>query len=347
MFLPPLRPPQQKIYDELLSRSSTHLLWIAPTGSGKGYLLEWIASVHKENLKILLICPLIALGRQFYQRVSKIHSKVCFGMDGQSADLASDCWFWILSPELLQSDKFLEKAKSWKPDLIVIDECHCIVEWGNDFRPSYGKLPEILSKNFSSKTLWMTATFPRRDLRRIEDYFPSLKVVGSFRIPEKLKIYTRYAFWSERLLFLDQFLRKKSNGGILFTPTRSMTEKIYSYVLDKNHNGYYYHAGLSKEERVQQERRILRDPKPVVVSTSAFGMGMDYPHLQWVVLLSTPSSLLGMMQSWGRVARNEMGGEAYCLWNESDFREVSPAVIDFLNSESRSAQEAILRNELL
>jgi len=296
--------PFQSTAIRFLQKSNIHLALTAPTGSGKGVVLEVLAENPEE--RILLLTPLIALARQ---------QRIRFELAGIPAHRVR-----ILSPEsaLLQERRIQE----WDPTLVAVDEAHCIYEWGERFRPAYGQLFGLLQRLRVSRSLWMSATFPRtlfQDLLNNVD--GSWTRLGTFSFPKNLDSNFLQTRPTDRVEIIRESVLHESDPGILFVGTRKEVRRYFS-VLGPMRPMLPYHAGLSDEERRAVENRLLLDKcaRYSIVATNAFGMGMDFPSLRWVKLAQAPYSLLALTQAFGRVARAGKSGVASVYWTEEDFR---------------------------
>lgn len=324
-----------------LATRKIHLALTAPTGSGKGVVLEALAQDPDE--RILLLTPLIALGRQQFRRFSYrgIPCRSTIGGERKSEDRFR---VWISSPESAFTEKTWQEIKNWKPTLIAIDEAHCLKEWGENFRPAYRKITEFVKALKISRTLWMSATFPRETLLELENTLSgNWKTQGNFRMPENLGLTEEMVSFSDRIERVRKSVLNKKTAGLIFASTRKNTEKYADLFRREGKPMFTYHAGLSDEERQIVEKSLqieseLRISATSVVATNAFGMGMDYPHLDWVILSQAPLSLLSLMQALGRVARGKREGHAEIYWAEEDFR-IAGYLIGNQKPESKQAQD--------
>lgn len=302
-----------------------HVLCIAPTGAGKSLIYERAAL--KPGRRTLLITPLIALGRQQHARlsdVSGLHARLGAGCPSEGPPPGREPGIWIVSPERLLSASGQAHLKRWQPDFLVVDECHCLWEWGERFRPAFQRIPALLSELRIDSSLWLTATLPpaaRAELtQQIRSRGP-LTELGAFDLPPGLELKVVRMPWVERTEALLGWLLQQREPGILFVPTRESSERLTRLIQAMGLTPIAYHAGLSTEERRALEARIARELPDVVVATSAFGMGMDYPRLQWAAFWQAPASLLELAQAIGRAGRNpSRAARALLLWDEDDFR---------------------------
>jgi ATP-dependent DNA helicase RecQ len=215
--------------------------------------------------------------------------------------------------------------REWNPDLLIVDEAHCVWEWGESFRPAFERLPELLQQEKIPKSFWCTATLPRpahQDLkRRIGSGLHSL---GRFELPKNLKIGSIHSPLFERIDLLQALLlRHQPDSGMIFVNTRGSADRVQRYLHFFGIRSVFYHAGLSTEERLALEailsKKKTSDPPLWVVATSAFGMGMDYSWFTVCILFEPSFSLLSLAQALGRVGRGGVESSAYLLWHEDDF----------------------------
>lgn len=336
-----LRPFQLQALASLRNRE-IDLLCLAPTGAGKGIILESIA--RSENERILLLSPLIALGRQQAERFRNhgIEALCSMGESKSGGDSIEDIpqvktRVWILSPEAAQNPRRNEAIRRWNPTLVAIDECHCVYEWGEDFRPAYGSLPAWIGNQNYSRTLWMSATLPRTARETIEiGLGRPITLQGGFALPEALDFRVERTPWPKRADRLLRHLSRSPHAGIIFSGTRASTERLARLTQAYSRPALRYHAGLSSEERRAIESQIPECENAVIIATSAFGMGMDYRSLQWVLLWQPTSTLLSLAQALGRVGRGGNHGVATLYWDDEDFR-----ILGYLAGRSESRREKL------
>src|SRR5262249_24821920 len=152
-----LRPFQQAALEALVHPG--HVLCVAPTGSGKSLIYERAA--QKPGRRTLLITPLVALARQQHERLSaRATATLGAGSGSQGPPPGAESGIWLASPESLQSPRSLPALRRWRPDFLVVDECHCLWEWGESFRPAFRAIPGLLRELAIDSSLWLTATLP-------------------------------------------------------------------------------------------------------------------------------------------------------------------------------------------
>ncbi len=346
---PPLFPFQAEAIRRLRKRTG-HLALSAPTGSGKGRILEEIAANPEE--RILLLTPLIALGRQQSRRFRELGIPVRENLGKARHPVKNPGCLprvWITSPEATLYASLREKIKEWKPTLLAVDEAHCFEEWGEAFRPAYRSIPELVRTLGVKRTLWMSATLPKSTIEILESSLPGdWALHGSFSLPPGLEVTEFPVRYGERVEHVRRSIHEKVSPGLVFAGTRKNAENYGILLRSDGKSILTYHAGLSDEERRNIENRLELDSptRSSIVATNAFGMGMDYGYLEWVILAHTPFSLLGLMQSLGRVARGKRTGSAEIYWAEDDFR-IAGYLLRNAKPDSRQANDLrLLRNYL-
>jgi superfamily II DNA helicase RecQ len=220
--------------------------------------------------------------------------------------------------------------RQWKPNFLVVDECHCLWEWGEGFRPAFRRIPDLIHSLNIPSTLWLTATLPveaREELRR---QLPApLHELGGFDLPPLLRLSLARVRWADRAEALAGWVRNQRGAGIVFAPTRESAERLARLLRAARVSTITYHAGMSSEERRAAEGLVKSQAAQAIIATSAFGMGMNYPHLEWVALWQAPVSLLAFAQAIGRVGRGAAcGAQALALWDADDFRLLEWSIRD-------------------
>lgn len=318
-----LRPFQKAALKALFTTTTkeNHVLCISPTGSGKSLIYE--KAVEIESLRTLLITPLIALGRQQSKKLSQKNLNVWLGTGGMNEFPSSqEPGIWIVSPETLLYPSKKAILKKWKPNFLVVDECHCLWEWGDQFRPAFSFIPNLVKEFSITKSLWLTATLPIDAQTQLNSLLPnSLTVIGKFDLPHRLHLWVKKTAWIDRLEILAHWAQIHKVPGIIFVSTREDTYRLNRIMSSLNKKTIIYHGGLSVEERRNIEQQVTKQIHDIIICTSAFGMGMDYHHLSHVVLWQSPPSILSLVQAIGRVGRNlEKEGHALLLWDWADFK---------------------------
>jgi ATP-dependent DNA helicase RecQ len=320
-----LRDFQQRAIEALFNHR--HLILVSPTGSGKSMVFQKFIELNQSNARVLFISPLNALARQQAKRFEAHGIKVWTSVGQSQSEIPDGPGVWVLNPE-----KFAKQAwkhlHQFRPDFLVVDEAHCIWEWGESFRPEFKTILELIEKFKIKRSLWCTATLPPQAKTEIAKHLPSSHVLlGEFKLPEALKIHRIRTPIHHRFRMLQQLVESHAQqSGIIFVSTRSSAEKLAQHLGFWKKQALVYHAGMSQEERQALETRLetFRDSQEavVVIATSAFGMGMDYPFLKFCILFDPAFNLLSLSQSLGRVGRSSSEASAYVLWHEDDFKKL-------------------------
>ena len=331
-----LRPFQAKAI-RALKELYAHVICVSKTGSGKSLIYENHFNENPSN-NHLLITPLVALGRQQKSTLSKLSTHYIVN-DLSELQLTNELKkiIFVVSPEKLKNPYFIKKLLTLNIHTIVIDECHCLWEWGETFRPAYLEVFKLFEKIKFKNSLWLTATLPPHYRKQLKSSISGKIVeIGRFEFPSNIDLSFKHSTHLNRMNELIHFIHKQKNkSGIVFVQTRAMAEKIYN--LFYNYSSVFYHAGISKEEKKNIENLISNNQIQVVVATSAFGMGMNFTQFNWVVLWQVPLSLLDLVQKVGRIGRNNTAGNALILWHEDDFK-----LIKWLTKKLSQTQKAEL-----
>lgn len=312
--------PFQKEAIQALSDSArpAHVICVAPTGSGKSLIYEEISRL--SGTRTVLITPLVALARQQEAKLLSVGVEVFFGAGPQAPLRKKKSGVWIISPESLKFAFRHRELKTFQPNFLTVDECHCLWDWGDGFRPAFQLVPDLLRSYPIQRSLWLTATLPSEARDRLRRDLPDPVIeIGQFSLPSTLFLDVRNVSWIDRTEAMIRFVQKQRECGIIFVNTRDSTARLARIFEAVGITHLIYHAGISAEERRASESLIALGKVKVVIATSAFGMGMDHPHLSWVVLWQAPPSLLSLTQTIGRVGRGKKG-HALLFWDRDDFR---------------------------
>ncbi|MBO5919869.1 MAG: RecQ family ATP-dependent DNA helicase [Bacteroidales bacterium] len=317
------RPMQEDIINSALQKKDT--LALMPTGGGKSICFQ-VPAMATDGI-CLVVSPLIALIKDQVQNLNNKGIKalaVYSGMSYHQIDIAldnaiyGDFKFLYVSPERLHTPLFKERVRRMQINYLVVDEAHCISQWGYDFRPAYLEIKEIKNIIGDVPVIALTATATKsvaEDIMRILG-FEEKNVISSGFERKNLSYVVRNVD--------DKFgnMLKVCNGvpgtGIIYVRERKRCEEISSFLRQNGITADFYHAGLSKELRNAKQDAWKNDQIRVIVATNAFGMGIDKPDVRFVVHYDLPDSLEAYFQEAGRAGRDGKRSYATLLWNSTD-----------------------------
>lgn len=317
------RPLQEDIIRSVMEGKDT--LALMPTGGGKSITFQ-IPSMAKEGICIV-ITPLIALMKDQVENLHKRDIKaiaIYSGMTKNEIDIAlenciyGNVKFLYISPERIATEIFRVRVKHMKVNLIAIDEAHCISEWGYDFRPSYLKISELRELVSDVPFLALTATAIPKVVDDIQDklHFKEKNVYRkSF---ERKNLIYLVREMDDKLNYLVETINKVKGSGIIYVRNRKKTRETALFLSKNNISADYYHAGLNHEARNTKQNEWKVGKIRVMVSTNAFGMGIDKSDVRFVIHLDLPDSIESYFQEAGRGGRDEKKAVAVLLYNNSD-----------------------------
>ena len=331
------RPMQEEIITSALAGDD--VLAILPTGGGKSVCFQ-VPALMKDGIA-LVVTPLVALMKDQVQNLEQRGIKalaVYAGMGRREIDLAlnnaayGDFKFLYISPERLSTQLFRSYLDVLKISYIVVDEAHCISQWGYDFRPDYLHIADI-RKIVQAPVIALTATATPQVVQDIvEKLIPEGTQSQRERSRLRFKI-LRSGFERPNLTYVvrkceDKFgklldvCRSVPGSGIVYMRSRGKCEEISSLLLSQGVSASFYHAGLSPATRAERQEAWKKGEIRVMVCTNAFGMGIDKPDVRFVVHLGLADSLESYFQEAGRAGRDGQRSWAVLVWNSSDIRRI-------------------------
>ncbi len=317
------RPLQEEIIRSVLAGKDT--LALLSTGGGKSLCFQ-VPGLCLPGLT-LVITPLIALMKDQVERLKKHNipaEAVYSGMSPREAELAlnhvihGQAKFIYISPERLASDFFREILSNVKLSLIVVDEAHCISQWGYDFRPPYLKIAEIRPYFPSVPVIALTATATPLVVKDIQEKlnFSAINMfTGDFERRNLVYVVNKE---ENKLAMLLRILKGVPGTSIVYVRNRKKTRETSEFLLRNNISADFYHAGLLAKEREKKQNEWLQGYTRVIVCTNAFGMGIDKPDVRSVIHLDLPDSAEAYFQEAGRAGRDGKKSYPVLIYNESD-----------------------------
>ncbi|WP_126579312.1 RecQ family ATP-dependent DNA helicase [Tengunoibacter tsumagoiensis] len=324
-----LRPGQEAAIKAILAGHDT--LVILPTGLGKSMIYQFTTLLLSGAA--IIISPLIALQRDQVEAIGEMEVGEAAFINSTMREAErravfqklkeGKLKFLFLAPEQFNCDDILEHLKEQPPALFVVDEAHCVSEWGHDFRPEYLRLNSVIEALGHPTVVALTATAGPRVREEIIESLsmrePEVIVRGFDRPNIWLGVEKFYKEADKRNALLERVL-EADKPGIVYTATRKHAEEIAQALTDKGISAAYYHAGMRAIEREQVQEQFMDDEVEVIVATVAFGMGIDKPNVRFVYHYDISDSLDSYYQEIGRAGRDGQEAEAILFYREEDLR---------------------------
>ena len=320
------RPKQEEIVEAALE--GRDVLAILPTGGGKSVCFQ-VPGMMREGIAIV-VTPLIALMKDQVQNLTDRGIRaLCInaGMGRREVDnalnnaLYGDFKFLYVSPERLGTRLFQSYVQEMKVSYIVVDEAHCISQWGYDFRPDYlqiGKLRELVDAPVIALTATATPQVAEDIMERL-GFRDKCLIKSGFERPNLSYIVRRT---EDKLGQLLNICNSVSGTGIVYVRSRKKTEELSAFLSANGVSASFYHAGLGQQSRTDRQEQWKSDKIRVMVCTNAFGMGIDKPDVRFVIHFDVPDSPEAYFQEAGRGGRDGKRSFAVMLWNSSDVKRL-------------------------
>ena len=327
------RPLQEDIIHSVIEGKDT--LGLMPTGGGKSITFQ-VPALAMEGICIV-VTPLIALMKDQVDNLRRIGIKATAVYSGMSRReiiiqlencIFGGYKFLYVSPERLYSELFKVKLEAMNVCLLVIDESHCISQWGYDFRPSYLGIFSIRELLVNVPVLALTATATPDVVDDIQEklFFKKKNVFKKSFARENLSYIVRQT--DDKFASLVDLLNKVGGCSIVYVRSRKRTKEIASILQQSGISADFFHAGLNNEEKSLRQARWKNNECRVIVSTNAFGMGIDKPDVRLVVHIDMPGSLEEYYQEAGRAGRDEQKAYAVTLFSGSDNAKLKKRLSD-------------------
>ncbi|QEJ95573.1 DNA helicase RecQ [Treponema phagedenis] len=317
------RSRQEDIINAILAGNDT--LAVMPTGAGKSLCYQ-IPAIMMSGVT-LVVSPLISLMKDqvdaltengvsaAYINSSLEYTEYCAILSGVRAGTFKLIY---IAPERIENSFFLQLISEISVSMLVVDEAHCISQWGHDFRPSYRNIAamvQTLKKRPIVSAFTATATKPvQEDIIKQLNLQNPFTVVTSFN---RKNIFFSVVHNADKHEYLISNLNKNTSA-IIYCATRKICEEVYSFLKKNNYPVSIYHAGLSEKERAQNQELFMYDKKPIMVATLAFGMGIDKSNVREVIHYNLPRSIENYYQEAGRCGRDGESAKATLLFSAQD-----------------------------
>ena len=319
------REGQETLIDGILSGRDA--LGIMPTGAGKSICYQ-IPALMLDGIT-LVVSPLISLMKDQVEALNQagihaafLNSSLTPAQYRKALSLAGQGRYPIIyvAPERLLNDEFLSFARSVRIAMVAVDEAHCVSQWGQDFRPSYLRIPEFIGRLPSRPVVsafTATATAQVRDdiidLLKLQD--PLVLATGF----DRKNLYFGVETPKDRYAAVKAYLKKHpGESGIIYCLTRKAVEDVCGRLIRDGFAATRYHAGLDDEERRKNQDDFICDRSPVMVATNAFGMGIDKSNVRFVLHYGMPKNIESYYQEAGRAGRDGEAAECILYYSGQD-----------------------------
>ena len=320
------RPKQEDIV--LAALDGRDVLAILPTGGGKSVCFQ-VPALMRDGIAVV-VTPLIALMKDQVQNLNDRGIKalcVNAGMGRREVELTlnnavyGDFKFLYVSPERLGTRLFRNYLQEMNVSFIVVDEAHCISQWGYDFRPDYlqiGALRDMVDAPVIALTATATPQVAEDIMERLR-FEDKCLIKSGFERPNLSYIVRRTEDKPGQLLSICSNV---AGTGIVYVRSRKRTEELAAFLNSNGIAASFYHAGLGADSRTDRQEQWKKDKIRVMVCTNAFGMGIDKPDVRFVVHFDVPDSPEAYFQEAGRGGRDGKRSFAVLLWNATDIKRM-------------------------
>ena len=349
---PNFRPGQQDALEHVLAGRDT--LVVMPTGHGKSLIYQ-LAALQLPGTTIV-VSPLISLMKDQVDSLERrnipaafINSTLNPSQQRQylNAIAAGGYKIVFVAPERLRSRPFLNVMARLSVSLLVVDEAHCLSQWGHDFRPDYLRIAAARRRFNAPVTLALTATATRRvqdDIVRLLELKDMRRIITGFNRPNLALEVFYTPDLSNKLKLLTEFLKSAEGAGIIYAGTRRDTEEVAAFIDETLEiTVRYYHAGLETETRNEIQDAFISGDLPLIVATNAFGMGIDRSDVRFVLHYSIPGSMEAYYQEAGRAGRDGLPARAVLFYSPRD----SALHEYFIENDSPDANELSATHQAL
>lgn len=344
------RQGQERLVDSTLS--GRDVLGIMPTGAGKSICFQ-VPALLFSGITIV-ISPLISLMKDQVSALNAagihaayINSSLTEGQFRKAMEFARKGRYKIIyaAPERLMTESFLALAQEVPISMVAVDEAHCISQWGQDFRPSYLKIVEFIRQLpmrpvLAAYTATATKAVKEDILCILGLQNPDVLVTGY----DRKNLYFAVEKPKNKKEALMEYLRKNSEkSGIIYCNTRKTVEEVHQELVQAGYPAVRYHAGLSEEEKKQNQEDFIYDAAPIMVATNAFGMGIDKSNVRFVIHYNMPKDIESYYQEAGRAGRDGEPGECILYYGGQDVKMNEFLIEQQVNNEElgREEQEVI------
>lgn len=321
------REGQDRITDSLLG--GRDVLGIMPTGAGKSICYQ-VPALMFEGVTVV-VSPLISLMKdqvsalvQSGVAAAYINSSLTHAQYLKVLQNTKNGKYKIIyvAPERLCAPAFLEICRSLSISMVAVDEAHCVSQWGQDFRPSYLKIPDFIESLPSRPVVGaFTATATgtvREDIKNLLKLRSPFVVATGFDRPN---LFFSVMHPNKKSIALMKLIKeRKGESGIVYCSTRKAVEEVCELLNKNGFTATRYHAGLDEDERRLNQDDFVYDRAPIMVATNAFGMGIDKSNVSFVIHYNMPKNMESYYQEAGRAGRDGRNADCILLYSSKDVR---------------------------
>ena len=328
------RPLQEDIINSVLKGKDT--LGLMPTGGGKSITFQ-VPAMTMEGICIV-VTPLIALMKDQVDNLRSRGIKATTVYSGMTSDeinkhfdncIYGDYKFLYISPERLHTSLFKQKLSMMNVCMIVVDESHCISQWGYDFRPSYLHIADIrklLPENIPVLALTATATPDVVDDIQDKLLFKKKNLLKKSFIRENIAYIVRNT--ENKMDELTHILERVEGTSIVYVRNRKHTQEIAKALQQAGFSAHFFHAGLNRDDKTMRQDAWKSGTCRIIVATNAFGMGIDKPDVRSVIHMDMPGTLEEYFQEAGRAGRDEKKAYAIALCSSTETSKLKKRISD-------------------
>ena len=315
------RESQKEIIQSLLMKNDT--LGILPTGNGKSLCYQ-LTGYLQEGL-VVIVAPLISLMEDQVSSLLSFGEKRAVALNSTLKDFEKayilqrleQFKFLFLSPEMLSQPHVLQRLKQQKIALFVVDEAHCVSQWGIDFRPEYRNLGVIKAELNHPVTLALTATANAQVEADIKRFLIGEKTIVFRQSANRSNIALLVEKTTDKEAVLEETLKKIAGATIIYCATRKQVERLYDR-LKVTYSVGYYHGGLDYQQRSLLQKQFHDQELHILIATNAFGMGINKSDIRYVIHYDLPDSMENYIQEIGRAGRDQEQSYSLLLYQPGD-----------------------------
>lgn len=338
---------QEGLIDNILNGRDT--LGIMPTGAGKSLCFQ-LPALMFDGIT-LVVSPLISLmkdqvGSLIQTGISAayINSSLNHSQYIKALQNAKDGKYKIIyvAPERLTTEEFIDFAQNAKISMVTIDEAHCVSQWGQDFRPSYLKIPQFISGLQDRPVLAAFTATATPQVR--EDVIDKLNLKEPYVLTtgfDRKNLFFSVQKPKDKFAALKEYIeRNKTKCGIVYCSTRKNVDEVCRNLIESGFSAVPYHAGLSEGDRRDNQDSFIYDKSNIMVATNAFGMGIDKSNVSYIIHYNMPKNIESYYQEAGRAGRDGEPAECLLFYGGQDV-VINQLLIDNSNGNEDLDEETI------